>query len=171
MNLLGGRWMFKKFLNKSKSEVVFAHVTGKLIALEDVPDPVFNQKMMGEGIAIKPETGTIIAPVDGKIIQLAETKHAFGIRTDMGQEILVHIGLETVALNGEGFNVLVNVGDKVKVGDPIVEADFDFIEKNAASTVVPMVVTNSSEGQYDFAFEDVSKTVAGETEVFTTKLK
>ncbi|EIS9943188.1 PTS glucose transporter subunit IIA [Listeria innocua] len=163
--------MFKKFLKKSKNETVFAHVTGQLIALEDVPDPVFNQKMMGEGIAIKPESGTIVAPVDGKIIQLAETKHAFGIRTDMGQEILVHIGLETVSLNGEGFNVLVNVGDKLKVGDPIVEADFDFIKKNAASTVVPMVVTNSSEGKYDFEFAGTPNTVAGKTEVFTTNLK
>lgn len=121
--------MFKKFLKKSKQEVLFAHVTGQVIALEDVPDPVFNQKMMGEGIAIKPETGTIVAPIDGKIIQLAETKHAFGIRTDMGQEILVHIGLETVSLNGEGFNVLVSVGDKVKVGDPIVEADLILLKK------------------------------------------
>ncbi|MCB2717298.1 PTS glucose transporter subunit IIA, partial [Listeria monocytogenes] len=82
-----------------------------------------------------------VAPRDVKIIQLAETKHSFGIRTDMVQEILVHIGLETVSLNGEGFNGLVSVGDKVKVGDPIVAADFDFIEKNAASTVVPMVIT------------------------------
>ncbi|EJT4733815.1 PTS sugar transporter subunit IIA [Listeria monocytogenes] len=163
--------MFKKFLKKSKQETLFAHVTGQVIALEDVPDPVFNQKMMGEGIAIKPETGTIVAPIDGKIIQLAETKHAFGIRTDMGQEILVHIGLETVSLNGEGFNVLVSVGDKVRVGDPIVEADFDFIEKNAASTVVPMVITNSSVGKYDFDFHAVTKVEAGKTEVITTNLK
>ncbi|WP_271004120.1 PTS sugar transporter subunit IIA [Listeria seeligeri] len=163
--------MLNKIFKKTKEETLHAHVDGQLISLEEVPDPVFNQKMMGEGIAIKPENGIIVAPIDGKIIQLAETKHAFGIRTDMGQEILVHIGLETVALNGEGFNVLVEVGDKVKKGQPIVEADIDFIQKNAASTVIPMVVTNSSEGKYDFTFKEVTDTKAGKTEVLTTTLK
>ncbi|EFR97423.1 pts system glucose-specific eiicba component, partial [Listeria ivanovii FSL F6-596] len=145
--------MIKNIFQKTKVEGLYAHVDGQLISLEEVPDPVFNQKMMGEGIAIKPETGTIVAPADGKIIQLAETKHAFGIRTALGQEILVHIGLETVSLNGEGFNVLVKVGDKVKKGQPVVEADIDFIQKNAASTVIPMVITNSSEGKYNFEFK------------------
>ncbi|AHI55517.1 PTS sugar transporter subunit IIA [Listeria ivanovii] len=163
--------MIKNIFQKTKVEGLYAHVDGQLISLEEVPDPVFNQKMMGEGIAIKPETGTIVAPADGKIIQLAETKHAFGIRTALGQEILVHIGLETVALNGEGFNVLVKVGDKVKKGQPVVEADIDFIQKNAASTVIPMVITNSSEGKYNFEFKNEAATKAGKTEVMITTLK
>ncbi|EUJ31931.1 putative phosphotransferase enzyme IIA component ypqE [Listeria cornellensis FSL F6-0969] len=121
--------MFKKMFKKDKQEAVVSPATGQFVELKDVPDPVFNQKMMGEGIAVKPINGTVVAPVTGEIIQVADTKHAFGIRSELGQEILVHIGLETVALKGEGFKVLVSLGDKVTAGQPIVEADLDFIEK------------------------------------------
>lgn len=163
--------MFKKMFKKEKDETIFAHATGTFVALSEVPDPVFSQKMMGEGIAIKPVDGTVVAPADGEIIQLADTKHAFGIRTELGQEILVHIGLETVALKGEGFEVLTTMGAKVKKGDPLIKADLDFIEKNASSTIIPMVVTNSAEDKFDFDWKNLTNTVAGETEVFVSKLK
>ncbi|MEN2666887.1 PTS sugar transporter subunit IIA [Listeria aquatica] len=163
--------MFKKMFKKEKDESIYAHATGNFVPLEEVPDPVFSGKMMGEGIAIKPTDGTIVAPVDGEIIQLAETKHAFGIRTALGEEILVHIGLETVALKGEGFEVLTKMGEKVKKGEPLIKADLAYIEENATSTIVPMVVTNSPEGKFDFDWKKVTETVAGETEVFVTTLK
>lgn len=163
--------MFKKMFKKDKEEAVFAPATGQFVKLEEVPDPVFSQKMMGEGVAVKPTNGTIVAPATGEIIQVAETKHAFGIRTELGQEILVHIGLETVALKGEGFNVLVKLGDKVTAGQPVVEADIDFIEKNASSTVIPVVVTNSMENKFDFDWKNVTDVVAGETVVFESKTK
>ncbi|EUJ33032.1 PTS system glucose-specific IIA component [Listeria floridensis FSL S10-1187] len=159
--------MFKK----EKEETIFAHATGTFVALEEVPDPVFSGKMMGEGIAIKPTDGVIVAPVDGEIIQLAETKHAFGIRTALGEEILVHIGLETVALKGEGFEVLTKMGAHVKKGEPLIKADLAYIEANAASTIIPMVVTNSPEDKFEFDWKNVTATVAGETESFCNKTK
>lgn len=163
--------MFKKLFKKEKSETVYAHATGEFIPLSDVPDPVFNQKMMGEGIAIKPTNGTIVAPISGEIIQLADTLHAFGIRSELGQEILVHIGLETVALKGEGFKALAAMGDKVEKGDGIIQADLAYIEEHAASTIVPMVVTNSADGKFEFDWKEVTETTAGKTEVFTTSSK
>ena len=132
--------MFEKLFSKNISEHIFAYASGDLIKIEDVPDPVFSQKLMGEGVAILPSDGQIFAPADGKIILIAETKHAFGLRTALGEEILIHIGLETVKLNGQGFNFLVKLGDKVKKGQNVVEVDLDFIKKNAISTIIPMVI-------------------------------
>ncbi|WP_099223189.1 PTS sugar transporter subunit IIA [Listeria costaricensis] len=163
--------MFKKLFKHEKNETVYAHATGQLISLEEVPDPVFNQKMMGEGIAVQPVDGRVVAPADGEIIQIAETKHAFGIRTELGEEILVHIGLETVALKGEGFQVKVALGDKVKRGQTIIEADLAYIAQHASSTVIPMVVTNSAEGQFEFDWQTNLEVKAGETPVFITKIR
>ncbi|MBT2738699.1 PTS glucose transporter subunit IIA [Bacillus sp. ISL-7] len=164
--------MFKKLFKKEvRNEEIFAQVSGELVKLENVPDPVFGQKIMGEGIAIKPSNGQVVAPVDGEITLIADTKHAFGIRTELGEEILVHIGLETVSLKGEGFHVLVKTGDKVVRGQTIVEADLDFIKKSGCNTIIPMVVTNSAEGKFKFDWEDSKQVIAGDTKVFTTKLK
>ena len=107
--------MFKKLFKQKKEENIVAPLNGKIVPMEEVPDPVFNQKMMGEGIAIVPEEGMVYSPVNGKIIQLAETKHAIGLITEGGVEILIHIGLETVGLKGEGFTTKVNVGDEVLI--------------------------------------------------------
>ncbi|WP_285767426.1 PTS glucose transporter subunit IIA [Peribacillus sp. SI8-4] len=164
--------MFKKLFNKdTKKEEMFAYASGKLVRLEDVPDPVFGQKVMGEGIAISPSDGRIVAPIDGEITLLADTKHAFGIKTELGEEILVHIGLETVGLKGEGFNVRVKMGDRVTKGQTIIEADLALIEKRGCNTIIPMIVTNSMEGKFKFEWENSGQVKAGESKVFTARLK
>ncbi|MRX70947.1 PTS glucose transporter subunit IIA [Bacillus lacus] len=138
--------MFKKLFGKKEEviteEAVFAPLTGRMMNLEEVPDPVFSQKMMGDGVAIEPSEGTIVSPVDGEIIQLFHTKHAIGIKSQTGMELLIHIGLETVTMNGEGFEAHVKEGDKVKVGDTLITCDLDLIKEKASSTITPIVVTN-----------------------------
>src|SRR5699024_3799952 len=114
---------------------IVAPVNGEIIPLTHVPDPVFSEKMMGEALAIIAADGQFVSPVNGKIIQVFETKHAIGILGEDGSEILIHIGLETVALKGEGFKVNVKEGDEVADGELLIEADLDYIHEHAASTV------------------------------------
>jgi sugar PTS system EIIA component len=160
--------MFKLF-KKAKELEIYTPVNGKIIPLGEVPDPVFNTKMLGEGAAVVPSGGDIHAPVDGKIIQVAPTQHAIGILAEDGSEILIHVGLETVALKGEGFNPLVSEGDKVTVGQPLLEVDWDYITQHATSAVTPIVITNShdSKKQYDITGE--TEGVAGKTVIITVK--
>ncbi|ARI75899.1 PTS sugar transporter subunit IIA [Halobacillus mangrovi] len=162
--------MFKKlFGNKEKSVSLSAPVTGEVVALEEVPDPVFSQKMMGEGIAVDPSKGEVLSPVDGDIVQLFPTKHAVGIKTKSGVEILIHIGLETVAMEGEGFEAYVSQGDKVKAGDKLITFDMDLVKEKAKSTVTPIIITNSD----DFSVElnDEKQVTAGTTKLMTVNNK
>ncbi|MDT8859855.1 PTS glucose transporter subunit IIA [Alkalihalobacillus sp. MEB130] len=170
--------MFKKLFGigkkediqvQPKEEMVVAPITGKLVAIEDVPDPMFAQKMMGDGIAIEPTIGRAVAPVSGEIVQVFPTKHAIGIKTLGGIEILLHIGLETVNMNGEGFTAYVKEGDKVKVGETLVEFDLDLIKDKATSTITPLVITNM-EVVTSMSKDQVEETVAGETPLLTLKL-
>lgn len=165
--------MFEKLFSKKnkKSEEIFAYASGTFVRIEDVPDPVFSEKSMGEGVAILPTDSKILAPADGEIILVAPTKHALALKTTLGEEILIHIGLETVNLGGQGIDVFVKVGDKVLKGQKIVEIDLGFIEKNANSTVIPLVVTNSEEDRFDFQWENVKEVKAGETKLFKATLK
>lgn len=145
--------MFKKLFgldnNEEKStpaeESIVAVANGELVALEDVPDPTFSQKMIGEGAAIKPIDGRVVSPVEGEILQVFPTKHAVGIRTVGGAEILIHIGLETVNMDGEGFTAHVKEGDKVKIGDALVDYDLQLVQEKASSTLIPVVITNHEE--------------------------
>lgn len=135
----------KKLFGKNEvktAEVLVAPITGKVIPLEEVPDPVFAQKMMGDGIAIEPTEGTVVSPVNGEIVQFFPTKHAIGIKSETGVEILIHVGLETVGMNGEGFEALVKVGDKVTVGTPLLTFDIELIKEKAKSIVTPIILTN-----------------------------
>lgn len=115
---------------------------GEVVDLTEVPDPVFAQKMMGEGFGIKSTTGVFVAPCDGEITLVFPTKHAIGFKSERGDEILIHVGLDTVSLNGEGFEVFVAQGDKVKKGDKVSKADLAFIESKGLQTITPCVVSD-----------------------------
>lgn len=124
-----------------------APISGELLPITEVPDPVFSGKMMGDGFAIKPNDGTVVSPVNGKIINVFPTKHAIGITADDGREILIHFGIDTVKLNGEGFEAFVAEGDNVKAGQILLKVDLDYIANNATSTITPIIFTNLAEGQ------------------------
>lgn len=134
-----------------KAEATFKGVTdevhsvadGEVINIEDVKDPVFSQKMMGDGFAVEPENGQIVSPVAGKITSIFPTKHALGLVTDNGLEVLVHIGLDTVSLEGKPFEVKVSEGQTVAAGDLLVEADLDAIHEAGRETTTVVVFTNA----------------------------
>jgi PTS system glucose-specific IIA component len=134
--------MFRKLFG-IREEILFSPISGKVIKIEEVPDPAFAQKMMGEGVAIEPNEGKVTSPVNGKVIQVFPTKHAVGILSETGLEILIHIGLDTVTMNGEGFVAHVKEGDQVKVGQPLINFSLDLVKEKATSSITPMVITNS----------------------------
>lgn len=153
---------FKKKKNKPKTNI-YAPMDGAIVQLENIPDPVFSQKMMGEGIAIDPSNGNVYAPVDGKVIQLAPTKHAIGILTEDGTEVLIHIGLDTVNLKGEGFTVHVSEEQEVSKGELVIEFDLDFIKQHAPSTITPIVITNSQNSDKTYEITDETSAIQGDT--------
>lgn len=165
------------FFKKNKKEegkkpdiqVLYAPVTGKMVSLEEVPDPVFSSGTMGKGVGFQPEKNEICAPCDGKIIMIADTLHAFGMETECGAELLIHIGLDTVDLNGEGFKKLAREGQKVSCGTPVISADLAFMKEKGIVMTTPMVVTNSDE--FELEIRDCGDVAAGETEVMVCRRK
>ncbi|MPM60302.1 hypothetical protein SDC9_107153 [bioreactor metagenome] len=115
---------------------------GAYVPLEDVPDEVFSTKMMGDGFAIEPINGEIYAPVSGVVTTIFPSKHAIGIKTTNGVEILVHMGIDTVSLNGEGFELFVQAGDKVSSKTKIAKMDLDYIRTQKKSTIVMVIILN-----------------------------
>ncbi|MCM3239235.1 PTS glucose transporter subunit IIA [Heyndrickxia oleronia] len=161
--------MVFNFFKKEKEELqIYAPINGEIISIEEVPDPVFNQKMMGEGVAVIPTEGSICSPVDGTILQVAPTKHAVGILAKDGSEILIHIGLETVALKGEGFQVAVTTGDKVSKGQRLIDVDWEYIKIHAKSIITPIVITNSSHGDKQYIVTKEKEGIQGETVIITS---
>ncbi|KHF41345.1 glucose-specific PTS transporter subunit IIBC [Halalkalibacter okhensis] len=123
-------------------------LAGKVLPITEVPDQVFSGKMMGDGFAIEPTEGVVKSPVNGKIVNLFPTKHAIGILSDEGKEILIHVGLDTVNLKGEGFEALIKQDDSIEQGQELLRFDLDFIKENATSTITPIVFTNLAEGEF-----------------------
>lgn len=119
---------------------IIAPLTGEIVALEQVPDPVFSEKALGDGIAILPEDGKVYSPVNGVVATVAATKHAYGFQSEDGLDVLVHVGLETVGLNGEGFTVHIKEGDRVKVGDLVAEADLSLLKSKNLNLITPVLI-------------------------------
>ena len=166
--------MFKKLFGKgkevNKNIETYAPLTGEYVKIEDIPDPVFAQKMMGEGFGINPTEGEVVSPIEGKVDNVFPTKHAIGLKADNGLELLVHIGLDTVQLDGEGFEVLVNSGDTVQVGDPLVKFNLEYISNNAKSVISPVIITNTDQTSA-ININDVNAIVKGETKVVDVTMK
>ena len=125
--------------------VMYAPITGDIVQLEEVPDAAFSSKAVGDGVAIRPTGRIVVAPCDGKLVNIFNTNHAFAIVTESGAEIIVHIGVDTVKLRGQGFRRLASPGSVVKLGDPILEIDLDYLTAHAVSTLSPVVLSNADE--------------------------
>lgn len=132
-----------KFLKKNKKLPVYPPVEGEILPIEEVKDPTFSSKMIGDGIAWNPYYGTITAPIDGTVIMMQDSLHAIGIRSRDGIELLLHIGLDTVELKGEGFTAHTNVNQTVSRGDSLLTFDKAFIEQKGYDPVVILVIMES----------------------------
>ena len=136
------------FLKKKKEDkgiILVSPIKGEVVNITEVPDPTFAEKMLGDGIAIIPSEGEVVSPVDGTISMVFDTKHAVSITSKEGVEILIHVGLDTVTLGGNGFEAFVKSGDEVKVGDKLLSVDLDAIKEAGLNIITPVVICNTDE--------------------------
>ena len=135
---------FKKLFGK-KTDDFYAPMAGKAVPISQVPDPTFAEGMLGNGIAIEPADGKVYAPCDATVDMMFTTGHAVSLVADCGAEILIHVGLETVSLEGKPFKVLVANGDKVKKGQLLIEVDLDAVKAAGLPTITPMLICNTDD--------------------------
>ncbi|UCQ55036.1 N-acetylglucosamine-specific PTS transporter subunit IIBC [Edwardsiella tarda] len=141
-------------------------ISGEVVALSEVPDEAFASKAVGDGVAVRPTSNIVVAPANGTVVKIFNTNHAFCLETDEGAEVVVHMGIDTVALNGEGFKRLVNEGDVVKVGQPVLDMDLDYLNAHARSMISPVVVSNIDEFG-GIGAQASGQVVAGESKLYT----
>lgn len=135
--------MFNLFKKKEKKHVIGSPAKGKAVSLKEVNDPTFAEEMLGKGAAVIPEEGKIYAPANGEIGMVFDTLHAVSMTTDFGAEILIHIGLDTVKMKGDGFTGHVKAGDHVKKGDLLLEVDLEKVKTAGYDTITPVLVCNT----------------------------
>ena len=146
--------MFNLF---KKPETLNASVSGTVIPITEVEDEVFSQKMMGDGYAIRPTDGVIYAPTDGVVTQAFKTKQAVVFHTNNGIDLLIHVGLDTVELKGDGLTIHVSDGQKVKAGEPLITADFDYIKEQGKKTDVIVVLMNPDKiNSFDVTYGEIA---------------
>ena len=156
----------KIFQNKKRIEIC-APVNGEIVPIGEVPDPAFSQEMMGKGVALRPSEGKFYAPCDGKLVVLFPTGHAYCLKSSDGAEVLIHIGIDTVKLQGKCFTTFAKQGDDVKKGDLIVEVDLEGVKNEGYETITPVIISNHGD------FKDLEKkegvVKAGEAVVLLSK--
>ncbi|ASS90818.1 MAG: PTS glucose transporter subunit IICBA [Bacillaceae bacterium] len=153
---------------QSESLTFSSPMTGTLHPITEVPDQVFSGKMMGDGIAIVPEEGIVVSPVNGKVLNVFPTKHAISLQSDSGHEILIHFGIDTVKLKGKGFDIFVSEGDTVKLGDKLLEVDLEYVKNHSPSIMTPIVFTNLKEGEA-IELKKVGKVNKGEENIIAIR--
>lgn len=155
-------------MKEIKQEILASPLKGEVVALADVPDPVFATGAMGKGLAIKPSEGAVYAPTNAEVTLVFPTGHSLGLKSENGAELLIHIGMDTVSLDGQGFTTLVKVGDQVVAGQKLVEFDLATIEAAGLPTITPIIITNTAE------YDDIlttQETVVAPGDHFLTALK
>uniref|UniRef100_UPI00403DFB36 PTS glucose transporter subunit IIA n=1 Tax=Pasteurella multocida TaxID=747 RepID=UPI00403DFB36 len=160
----------KLFGSKDKKAVeveIFAPLSGEIVNIEDVPDVVFSEKIVGDGIVIRPTGNKMVAPVDGVIGKIFETNHAFSMESKDGVELFVHFGIDTVELKGEGFKRIAQEGQAVKRGETVIEFDLALLEAKAKSVLTPVVISNMDEISH--IDKKAGEVVAGESVVLVLK--
>ena len=153
--------------NKSVEVEIYAPISGEIVNIEDVPDVVFSEKIVGDGVAVRPIGNKIVAPVDGVIGKIFETNHAFSMESKEGVELFVHFGIDTVELKGEGFTRIAQEGQSVKRGDTVIEFDLAQSESKAQSVLTPIVISNMDE--ISCIVKKSGEVVAGESVVLALK--
>lgn len=153
--------------NKSVEVEIYAPISGEIVNIEDVPDVIFSEKIVGDGVAIRPIGNKIVAPVDGVIGKIFETNHAFSMESKEGVELFVHFGIDTVELKGEGFTRIAQEGQSVKRGDTVIEFDLALLESKAKSVLTPIVISNMDE--ISCIVKKSGEVVAGESVVLALK--
>ena len=134
-------------MGKDNTTVIYAPMSGDVVSLDEVPDPVFSGRVLGDGVAIIPADGKIYSPVNGVVETIAKANHAYGIKTDDGIDLLIHCRLESMSLEGEAFKVHVVEGARVKAGDLIAEVDLDFIKSQDVNPITPVVLCGGAENK------------------------
>ena len=155
--------MFRKLFKKKATDIV-APMQGTMLSLDQVNDPVFSERAMGDGFAIDFKQGNVYAPVDGEVVAVFPTHHAIGIKAQDRNEYLLHIGLDTVNFKGEGFKSHVETGQMIQKGDLLLEVDHEFFKKNHVDMISPVIVTNLNGRKVELLKENETLTV-GTTEI------
>lgn len=155
------------FGKKKNKDIFVSPIKGKVASITEAPDPAFAEKMMGDGVVIIPSDNVVYAPCDAEVAFIFPTNHAIGLKTASGIELLIHVGIETVKLDGKGFKMIATEGSSVKKGDKLIEIDLEYIKENAESIATPFIVTNLTESQKI----EILKTgdVSLSDEIFTVK--
>ena len=166
----GGRKIFGLFKKKKdKAHVLGAPAKGKAVSLKEVSDPTFSEGILGDGVAVIPSEGKIYAPADGTIGMVFDTLHAISLTTDFGAEVLIHVGLDTVQLKGEGFEGHVKAGDTVKKGDLLLTVDLEKVKAAGYDIITPMLICNTAD--YAAVTAQADKEVNAGDDVLTVEEK